>query len=376
MLFDDRFADREPQAGASLLARVGRLHLPETFEDRPAVGHGHAAAVVRDPDFNPALRQPDADCHHATGRRELHGVGQEIDQHLDDPIGVGPYQGRDRGRFDSDAVRLPERRHGLHGAAHDRLDGDPRELQRDRAGLEPLEIEDVVDERDQPDRVALGDGHDLDAFVGQRAHRARGQQAERPSDRRERCPQLVAHRGEKSILQPLDFLEPLDRLLQHVAVVLRFPVQQAHFQHVGHARQHLGQVNRFADEILRAGLERAELVTRLGGDDQDRKVAVMFEGLQPVHHLESVHARHQEVEQDQIVVVLAVQLAHLTRIHRRRDARIAGAAQDALEQADIGFLIVNDQDSGVTNVSCTDHNRRPDSFAPTDRLFCEFQRRV
>jgi hypothetical protein len=37
----------------------------------------------------------------------------------------------------------------------------------DRAGLRPLEIEDVVIR--QSGCVALGDGHDLDDFVGQRA---------------------------------------------------------------------------------------------------------------------------------------------------------------------------------------------------------------
>ena len=112
---------------------------------------------------------------------------------LDDPIGVGPHRGGDIGRFDGDAVRLPERRTGLHRPAQDRLDRDLRELKLDRSGLEPLQIEDVVDQRHQPDGVALGDGHDLDDFVGQRANRARGQKAERASDRGERRPQLMAH---------------------------------------------------------------------------------------------------------------------------------------------------------------------------------------
>jgi hypothetical protein len=38
------------------------------------------------------------------------------------------------------------------------------------------------------------------------------------------------------------------------------------------------------------------------------------------------------------------------RIRRRRDTRVARAAQHALEQPDIGFLIVNNQDSGAKNV--------------------------
>jgi hypothetical protein len=38
------------------------------------------------------------------------------------------------------------------------------------------------------------------------------------------------------------------------------------------------------------------------------------------------------------------------RIHRGRDGSIAIAAQRAIKQVDIGFLIVNDQDFGVMNV--------------------------
>ena len=145
----------------------------------------------------------------------------------------------------------------------------------------------------------------------------------------------------------------LHRLFQHLAVILDFLVQQPHFQHVVDARQHFGQIERFADEILRAGFQRAQLVARLGGDHEDRKIAVRFDFLQAFHHLESVHAGHLQIEQDQVVAVLAVKLADLLRIHRGRDASIAGAAQHLLEQPDIGFLIVNDQDAGVKNIGGT-----------------------
>ena len=88
-------------------------------------------------------------------------------------------------------------------------------------------------------------------------------------------------------------------------------MQEPHFQNVVDARPQLGQIERFADEILRAGFERAQLVIRLRGDHEDRKIAVSFDFLQAFHHLESVHARHLEIEQDQAVTVLAVKLADL-----------------------------------------------------------------
>ena len=127
-------------------------------------------------------------------------------------------------------------------------------------------------------------------------------------------------------------------------------MQQAHFQNVVDARAQLGQIERFADEILGAGFERAQLVGRLRGDHEDRQIAVRFDFLQTFHHLESVHAGHLKIEQDQAVAVLAVQFADLVRIGRRVDGSIAGDAQHALQQTDIGFLIVNDQDSGLQNI--------------------------
>ena len=142
----------------------------------------------------------------------------------------------------------------------------------------------------------------------------------------------------------------LHRLFQHLVVVLEFLVQQPHFQHVVDARLDFDQIERLADEILGAGLQRAQLVAGLGGEHEDRKVAVRVVGLEAFHHLESIHAGHLQVEQDQVVAVLAMQRADLLRIHRRGDAGVAGLAQQLLEQADIGLLIVDDQDAGVENV--------------------------
>ncbi len=144
-------------------------------------------------------------------------------------------------------------------------------------------------------------------------------------------------------------------LLQRGAVVPRFDVQQAHFEHVAHARQHFGQIEGLADEVLCAGLQRAELVARLGGQHEDREIVVLVDVTQAFHHLESVHARHLEIEEDETEAVRAVKLADLVRIPRGRNRRVAGAAQRVLEQRDIGRLIVDDQDAGVQDVGCADH---------------------
>ena len=109
--------------------------------------------------------------------------------------------------------------------------------------------------------------------------------------------------------------------------------------------QHLDDVERLADEVLGAGLAARAACGGLGGHDEDRQVAVRLDLLQALHHLEPVHAGHLEVEQDQVVAVLAVELADL-RAGPCVDATdgVAGAAQHALEQADVGSLVVDDQD--------------------------------
>src|ERR1017187_1893622 len=168
-------------------------------------------------------------------------------------------------------------------------------------------------------------------------------------------------------------LEFPDRFLQHFAVVPGFQVQQAHFQNIVNARAQLGQIKRFADEILGAGFERAQLVSRLRSDYEDRKITVLFDFLQALHHLKSVHDGHLEIEQDQAVAVLPVKFADLGRIRRRLDGSVAGDAEHALKQTDVGFQIVNHQDSGVQNVGWADHDFRPDLFGMTGRLPGEFQ---
>ncbi len=89
-------------------------------------------------------------------------------------------------------------------------------------------------------------------------------------------------------------------------------------------------------------------MSRLCSDHQDREIAIPFDLLQPFHHLESVHAGHLEIEQNQTVTILAVQFADLARISRGLDAGITGDAQHALQQKDVGWLIdLNNQDASV-----------------------------
>ena len=121
------------------------------------------------------------------------------------------------------------------------------------------------------------------------------------------------------------------------------------------ARLDLEQVEGLADEILGAGLQRAQLVPRLRRDHHHREVAVGGVGLERFDHLEAVHAGHLQVEQDQVVAVLAMQRADLVRASGGAHAAVAGLAQGFLEQANVGFLVVDDQDAGVEDLGLGDH---------------------
>ena len=142
-------------------------------------------------------------------------------------------------------------------------------------------------------------------------------------------------------------------------------VQQAHLEHVVDARQYLGDIERLADEVLGAGPECAELVVRLRGDHEDGQVAGGFDLLQSFHHLKSVHTGHLEIEQDQVVAMLLVQRTHRAWIERGRDPLVSGVSQHALEQQDVGRLIVDNEDLGREVIGGFRHRRaRPGARRP------------
>ena len=84
---------------------------------------------------------------------------------------------------------------------------------------------------------------------------------------------------------------------------------------------------------LAPGLQGPQFVTGLCGDHQDGQVIVRIAGLQRFDHLESIHAGHLQVEQDQVVAVLAMQCADLLRIHRRGKVGVTGFKQHLPDEA-------------------------------------------
>jgi hypothetical protein len=94
----------------------------------------------------------------------------------------------------------------------------------------------------------------------------------------------------------------------------------------------------------------------LRGQRQHRQVAALFDFLQAFHDLEAVQAGHLQIQQDQVVAMLAVQRAYLFRQHGRGHIGIAGLTQDLQHQIDVVSAVIHYQDFGVKDLVSARHD--------------------
>ncbi|MNS86649.1 hypothetical protein D3C72_1205590 [compost metagenome] len=145
------------------------------------------------------------------------------------------------------------------------------------------------------------------------------------------------------------------RAFEQGVVVARGAVQQPHFEHVADAREHLERVEGLADEVARARFQRRQLGVRVGGDHQHGQIAFQLQRTQGIHHLVAAHAGHHQVEDDQVELVALVQAGHGARVEGAGDGRVAAALQQMLEQAQIDFLVVDEENFRRVDIGLADH---------------------
>ena len=88
---DDAAADGEAEAGAALVARIGRVDLLEALEDAvELVGRNAAPLILDDEGEHVAARATAAEPHCLPAGGELHGVAEQIRQRLDDAVVIAP----------------------------------------------------------------------------------------------------------------------------------------------------------------------------------------------------------------------------------------------------------------------------------------------
>ena len=131
---------------------------------------------------------------------ELHGVAEEVEEHLADPAGIALDHLRHVGRgkaTELEALLAGRLGDEVERVLEDRADVEVHRLERQLAGLDLREVEDVVDDRQQVlGRAADGVG-ELALLV---AERRVEQQVGHADDAVHRRADLVAHRREEAAL--------------------------------------------------------------------------------------------------------------------------------------------------------------------------------
>ena len=128
-----------------------------------------------------------------------------------------------------------------------------------------------------------------------------------------------------------------------------------------HPREQRNVVDRLGQEIVGAGLEAAQPVGDVGqgGDHDDRNVGGAPVGLQLAADFEAVHARHHHVEQDDVGRLGIGEFEGARGRYRRSRHIEIFARQLGFEQLDVGFDVVNNQDSAGHQRLAPAVGRRP-----------------
>ena len=194
----------EPDAGAFVRAAARSLDPVEAFEDPRQRVRRDADARVGDGEAYRSVdrREPDRD-----GTREgiLEGVREEVEDHLLPHVPVDmdrPGQGRHFDR-ESNAAALHCRTEAACDIRGQRGEVDGRKARLDAACLDAREIEQRVDQPQEPQRIAMGDfqlvpNRPVDAVPREGVFQGSEHQ-------REGCAELVADIREEAGLGPVEF---------------------------------------------------------------------------------------------------------------------------------------------------------------------------
>mmetsp|Transcript_15422 Transcript_15422/g.43137 ORF Transcript_15422/g.43137 Transcript_15422/m.43137 type:complete len:331 (-) Transcript_15422:1164-2156(-) len=189
--------------------------------------------------------------------RELYGVGQQVQQHLLDTVGIGAHDGVHAivdERDDLEALLGSAHHDGVERLLH-RL-GNPKLhwVQHQLTALDACDVKDIVDEAKQ--RLSAGLHHLCQLRLLVREVRGE-QQLVDPQDSVERCPHLVAHVRQKLALGVVGCLGLAQlHLCLHYPPGLRDVLQQHHRPH-----------DVPPDVAPRAGVQQnKQLAARLGAD--------------------------------------------------------------------------------------------------------------
>jgi hypothetical protein len=198
--------DREPQPRAAILARRRAVGLAERLEDGLGLVGGDADAGVGDGELEPdaaakLLAGAHAD-HDLALIGELYGVADQVGEDLAEARGVAEHCVRHVHAHVADQLQvllLRAQRHGLERGLDAAAQRELDHVQVQAARLDPGEVEDVVDHRQQQVAGGLHQRQVLTLLVVQLGLEQQLGHAEHAVHRR---PDLVAHVGHELRLEP------------------------------------------------------------------------------------------------------------------------------------------------------------------------------
>ena len=140
---------------------------------------------------------------------EANGVGDQVDDHLEQPVLVAQARELVAGllALQDDAGLVGPRPELVHGARDDRSELEPRPLDRQDARAQARDLQDLVHEPEQAIRAGRDDLDEPPLPVGERTGDALAQEVGALADGGERRPQLVGDRREELLLRPLEASE-------------------------------------------------------------------------------------------------------------------------------------------------------------------------
>src|SRR5580698_2556634 len=204
MLVDNGSADGQAQSGAAFETGIGRVYLLESAKDCLQLVGRNAAAGVDDGDGDAVYVGAHEHGDGRVARREFDGVREQVGDDLQKAIGVG---GNFSLRLVVDQLHtggIGYGRHAVDGLANDLVELYFAEDQALTAAFQPFQIENVVDQADEPVGVCQCDAEQVCGLVVQLHQASMREQSERAANCSERGAQLVADGGDELVLEAIE----------------------------------------------------------------------------------------------------------------------------------------------------------------------------
>src|SRR5688572_6306375 len=198
---------REPQAEARMVPIAPVLALPEALKDVREHGPIDAGACIRHRNDEIVRVEAKAGGDDPSAGRELHGIGEQVPEHLLDAVGINDHDGAagENIALQPNALRLGAGPNDVERGVDDRDDVVAAAVETGLAGRDPRDVEHVRHELRKHFAVSLD--HFRGTFVRALVDARRPQDARVAQDRVQRRAQLVRQVGHEFFFRSVSLFE-------------------------------------------------------------------------------------------------------------------------------------------------------------------------